>query len=181
MEYWDLYDANERPLGRTHRRGEPLPDGAYHLGADVWTVNSRGEILLTLRAPEKRDLPNEWENTCGSVLAGETALAGAVRELREETGIVARPEELALLCAYVDGDTISHSYLLRRDVDAAEIVFQPGETVAARWVTLAELEAMVARPVGARPAGQRLPHVREKLRALPREGMDEAKSDQTES
>ena len=115
------------------------------------------------------------------MLAGETALAGAVRELREETGIVARPEELALLCAYVDGDTISHSYLLRRDVDAAEIVFQPGETVAARWVTLAELEAMVARPVGARPAGQRLPHVREKLRALLREGMDEAKSDQTES
>ena len=166
MEYWDLYDAEKRPLGRTHRRGEPLPEGAFHLGADIWTVNPRGEILLTLRAPEKDDLPNEWENTCGSVLAGETPLEGALRELREETGIVARPDELELLSAHCDGNTFGHSYLLRRDVAIGDLIFQPGETVAARWVTPAELDALVAAPTGARPVASRLPFVREKLYAL---------------
>lgn len=173
MEYWDLYDANKRPLGRTHRRGEPVPEGAYHLGADVWTVNSRGQLLLTLRAPEKRDLPGEWENTCGSVLAGETPLEGALRELFEETGIRARPEELELLCEHVDGNTIGHSYLLRRDVALSELVFQPGETVAARWVTPEELDALVAQPTGARPAASRLPFVRERLYARVRAVKDQ--------
>ena len=170
MEYWDLYDAGKRPLGRTHRRGEPLPAGAYHLGADVWTVNSRGEILLTLRAPEKTDLPGEWENTCGSVLAGETPLEGALRELREETGIKARPEELILLCEHQDGDTFGHSYLLRRDIAVEDLIFQPGETVAAMWVALERLEDMVSQPTGARPVGSRLPYVRERLRALLKTG-----------
>ena len=166
MEYWDLYDFDKQPLGRTHRRGEPLPEGTCHLGADIWIVNSRGEILLTLRAPEKHDLPNEWENTCGSVLAGETALEGALRELREETGIVAAPEELMLLNERRVGNCFHHSYLLRRDVPVEALTLQPGETVAARWVTLPELEALVAQPTGARPAGKGLPWVLEKLRAL---------------
>ena len=146
-----------------------MPEGTFHLGVDIWTVNSRGEILLTLRSPEKDDLPDEWENTCGSVLAGETALEGALRELREETGIVARPEELGLLCEHCDGNTFGHSYLLRRDVRIKELTFQPGETVAAKWVTPAELDAMVALPTGARPVGSRLPFVRERLYAMLRQ------------
>ena len=27
MELWDLYDENRIPLGRTHPRGEPVPEG----------------------------------------------------------------------------------------------------------------------------------------------------------
>ncbi len=163
MELWDLYDEALRPMGRTHRRGEPMAPGTYHLGADVWVINSRGEILLTLRAPEKEDLPNEWENTCGSVLAGETALEGALRELREETGIVAGPEELQEIHYRRGTATHSFSYLLRRDVELSALVFQPGETVDALWVTPEELDELVARPFGARPAGERWPFVRETL------------------
>ncbi len=165
-EYWDLYDEALHPLGRAHRRGEPMEAGTYHLGVDVWVVNSRGEILLTLRAPEKRELPDEWENTCGSVLDGETALEGAMRELREETGIAAGPDELEEIHCHRGGNTFSYTYLLRRDVPLSALAFQPGETVDAMWVTPEKLDAMVARPVGARPAGERWPWVREKLLAL---------------
>ena len=31
MELWDLYDENRIPLGRTHPRGGPVPEGTYHL------------------------------------------------------------------------------------------------------------------------------------------------------
>ena len=163
MEYWDLYDIDKKPLGHTHRRGEPVPEGMYHLGADIWTVNSRGEILLTLRAPEKHTWPNEWENTCGSVVAGESALEGAMRELREETGIVAGPEDLHAFFYRLAGDTHLFTYLLRRDVALSDLTFQPGETVDAMYVTPAKLDEMVARPFGARPAGERWPFVRERL------------------
>ena len=30
-ELWDVYDANHRLTGRTHRRGDPLAPGEYHL------------------------------------------------------------------------------------------------------------------------------------------------------
>ncbi len=163
MEYWDLYDENLRPLGRTHRRGEPMEPGTYHIGVDVWVINGKGEILLTLRAPEKEDLPNEWENTCGSALAGETALEGAMRELREETGIAAGPGELVEFARRVTGHTHLFTYLLRRDVPLETLAFQPGETVDAMYVTPETLDEMVAKPFGARPAGERWPFVRERL------------------
>ena len=163
MEYWDVYDKDLTPLHRTHRRGDPMADGLYHLGVDVWIVNSKNEILLTLRAPDKDTLPNEWENTCGSVLAGESALQGAMRELREETGIVASPEDLRAFSYRQTGHTHLFTYLLRRDVPLSSLVFQPGETADAMYVTPAQLDDMVARPFGARPAGERWPFVRERL------------------
>ena len=163
MEYWDLYDENLAPLHRTHRRGDPMEPGTYHLGVDVWIINPRNEILLTLRAPEKDALPDEWENTCGSVVAGESALEGAMRELREETGIVAGPEDLHAFFYRLAGDTHLFTYLLRRDVALSDLTFQPGETVDAMYVTPAKLDEMVARPFGARPAGERWPFVRERL------------------
>ncbi len=163
MEYWDVYDEHLTPLGRVHRRGDPMEEGAYHLGVDVWVVNAKNEILLTLRAPDKDTLPDEWENTCGSVLAGESAIEGAMRELREETGILAGPEDLHAFFYRKTGHVLLFTYLLRRDVPLSSLVFQPGETVDAMYVTPATLDDMVAQPFGARPAGERWPFVRERL------------------
>ena len=71
--------------------------GEYHIVVEVWTVNNDGEILLTLRHPDKKEYPNFLENTGGSTVAGETSREGAVRELFEETGIVAAENELFYL------------------------------------------------------------------------------------
>ena len=163
MEYWDVYDEHLTPLGRVHRRGDPMEEGAYHLGVDVWVVNAKNEILLTLRAPDKDTLPDEWENTCGSVLAGESAIEGAMRELREETGILAGSEDLHAFFYRKTGHVHLFTYLLRRDVPLSSLTFQPGETVDAMYVTPATLDDMVAQPFGARPAGERWPFVRERL------------------
>lgn len=38
-EYWDLYDTNRQPLGRTHLRGLPLDKDTYHVVVSVWTVS----------------------------------------------------------------------------------------------------------------------------------------------
>lgn len=159
-ELWDLYDQNRQPLHKTHPRGHRLPKGTYHLAVGIWTFNYQNEILITLRAPEKHDWPNLWENTAGSVLAGETSLEGALRELREETGIIAAPEELHLIGSECGRSAFGDCYLLRRDLHREDIILQPGETCDARFVTLTTLDQMIADGLVATPVVTRLQKIR---------------------
>ena len=141
MELWDLYDKDRKPLGRTHLRGTPLAPGEYHLAVIVVIVNKKGQVLLTRRAAEKDLCPGWWENTGGSVLAGETSLEAIRRELREETGLLARREELTLLLQEnCRAGTHFDIYALTWEGEPADIRFQPGETDAARWVSLRQWE-----------------------------------------
>ena len=142
MELWDLLDADGNPLGRTIVRGEKLPEGTYHRVVDIFTVNSRGELLVTLRSPDKEVYPNMWEVTGGSAVAGEEAAAAAVRELREETGIDVPVEWLEFMVEIRRTGSISDLYLLHYDAEISELTMQEGETVAAKWVTLDDFEKM---------------------------------------
>ena len=63
MEQWDLYDAQRNALHKTSLRGEICRSGEYHVIASIWTVDSNGRILLTLRDPAKESYPSTWENT----------------------------------------------------------------------------------------------------------------------
>ncbi|MBQ4065019.1 MAG: NUDIX domain-containing protein [Clostridia bacterium] len=162
-EIWDLYDADRRPLKELHIRGDRLRRGTYHIAVGIWTVNDKNEILLTLRSHEKREWPDLWENTAGSVLAGETSLQAAVRELREETGIHATEEEFYLLGTERSRNTIGDCYIIRKNVPLRDIVFQKGETCAARWVTLEGLDDMIARGIVAPPVAGRFARIRSKF------------------
>ncbi|MDD3058540.1 MAG: NUDIX domain-containing protein, partial [Sphaerochaeta sp.] len=141
-EYWDLYDTNRQPLGRTHLRGLPLDKDTYHVVVSVWTVNQDNKLLVTLRSAEKDLYPNLWENTSGSVVSGETSREAALRELREETGIEAREDELQFLGTARKLASFVDIYLVRKYFDSETITLQEGETTAYRWVTLAQLEQM---------------------------------------
>ena len=84
-----------------------------------------------------------WEATAGgSALAGETPLACAIRELREETGIVS--VDLTQVGTVVSEETraIYVEYLCVTDWDKNAVTLQEGETVAFRWVGREELLAM---------------------------------------
>ena len=88
MEYWDIYDKNKKPTGRTMLRNDfNLKDDEYHLS--VLGVISRpdGKILITKRKMNKRWAPGWWEVSGGGVMAGETSGEAVIRELKEETGI----------------------------------------------------------------------------------------------
>ncbi len=155
-ELWDLYDKNRRPLGIVAPRGKPLPAGAFFLAVAVWVVNSAGQLLVTLRAPEKENWAGYWENTGGAVQAGENSLQAAVRELREETGIAVAPARLRLLGSTQWRQGFMDIYLCHADLAIADIRLQPGETADARWVTLTELDAMAADGRLAGPVALRL-------------------------
>jgi 8-oxo-dGTP diphosphatase len=166
LELWDLLDGDRKPLCRTHRRGRELNPGEYHVVVEIWTVNRRGELLVTLRDPQKETWPGKWENTGGSAVAGETSLQAAVRELREETGIAASENELTPLGVSRAEGAFHDLYALCRDVHLRSLTLQPGETVDARWVTPVQLEAMIVEGSLAPPVGERYGEVKDSLLAF---------------
>ena len=92
MEQWDLYNERREPVGRTHIRGDEIPQGCYHLVVHVWIRNGNGKYLISQRSADRPTLPLKWECVGGSVLKGETSLAGALRETIEEVGVPLSPE-----------------------------------------------------------------------------------------
>ena len=142
MELWDAYNSNyEKIEGMTLVRDEEIPQGVYHLVCEILVRHVDGTYLLMKRDPTKPLYPNMWEATAGgSALQGETAEQGAMRELREETGIVADKLEflektLAQTCWYV-------KFLCVTDCDKNSIKLQKGETCDYKWVTVEEALAM---------------------------------------
>ena len=97
MELWDLYTENRRLTGKTHIRGEEIPDGYYHLVVHVWITNSKGEYLISQRSATRPAFPLMWECVGGSVVAGESSLEGALREVKEEVGLDLLPGSGKLL------------------------------------------------------------------------------------
>lgn len=143
MEIWDAYDSDfNRIEGVSLVRGEPIPEGCFHLVCDVIVRHADGSYLLMQRDPEK-DLGGMWEATAGgSALRGEGPLACAIRELREETGILSRDMTELGQVRHNGQRTFYVEYLCVTDVDKNSIVLQEGETVAYRWVTRDELMRM---------------------------------------
>ena len=123
-------------------RGEPVPEGMFHLVCDIIVRHRDGTYLLMQRDPHKH-YGGLWEATAGgSALAGETPLECAVRELREETGI--RSAGLTEAGTEINPETraIYVEYLCVTDWDKEAVTLQEGETVAFRWVGRDELLAM---------------------------------------
>ena len=123
-EYNDVYDKDRNLTGRVHLRGTRWKRGEYGLVVCVWVHDGRGNILLTRRAPEKTGA-GTWENSGGAVKAGENSLQGVVRELFEETGISAKPQDFELLGSQLDGKTHFDHYCLKADVPIEDIVLLP--------------------------------------------------------
>ena len=148
IEYWDLYDRERNPLGITHQRGLPLRPGQYHPVVGIFTVNSRGELLLTKRHPNKSS-GGCFEATGGCICAGETPLPSAKRELFEETGIKTdRLQPLSVDVIELPGDpVICWSYLLLKDIDVKDLALQDEEVTEALWASPKLVDGLI--PCGA--------------------------------
>ena len=142
MEYWDLYDSERKPLGRTHLRGDKFEDGEYYVCCEVWVINSEGKFLTTKRHPNLK-AGNQWEFIGGGTHAGEGTVTSAVRELLEETGISATEEDLKFMTTYANKNYFQDIYVLKRDVPIEDIVLQPEETVDVKWSSADEIQQMI--------------------------------------
>ena len=134
-ERWDAYLPDGRKAGRTLTRGEVIPAGLYHLFTDVLVKHVDGDYLVTQRDSRMESYPGKFEaGSGGAVLAGETPYEGALRELKEETGIQATG--LTFLFAFSNlQDAICYCYVCITNCDKRSITLQEGETIAYRWLS----------------------------------------------
>lgn len=142
-EIWDAYDKEFHKIHNvTLVRGEPVPEGMYHLVADIVVKHVDGTYLIMQR-DHRKHLGGLWELTAGgSALQGETVLECARRELREETGIEAEEIQEIKRIVHEEYRTLFVEYFCVKDWDKNAITLQEGETIDFRWVNKTELLSM---------------------------------------
>lgn len=151
-ELIDVLDENGNKTGIIKTRKEVHRTGEWHKVAFIFVVNSKGEIILQKRSAEKATNPNKWTaSASGHLTAGDSDIEGALRELEEEIGVKAKPDELkylftAKLKGKIDDKNISHIqdiYVLYKDVNIDELVLQEEEVSEAKYVYYKDFEKMI--------------------------------------
>lgn len=146
-EIWDLYDKNGNVTGETHLRGFPIPDGRYHLAVHAWITDGKGKYLISKRSANKKSYPLKWECVGGSVLAGESSLQGALREIKEEVGLDLSNAKHEIVFEkrrdVIDGKRFcdwAHVYLFyySGEVDLKNAL--TGEVCETKWATVNEIK-----------------------------------------
>ena len=147
-ELWDVVDEFGNKTGRLHERGTPMKEGDYHLSVSVWMINNKGEFLISKRTPTQI-VPNMWETTGGSAIAGESSLEAALRETREELGIILDPENGQIFTKYTyphssgDGAAYFEVWIFVQEVDISSVVLQPTETCDVIWASKDKIKQLI--------------------------------------
>ena len=145
------YDKNFNKIENTTLvRGEPIPDGIYHLVSEVIVKHTDGSYLLMQRDFRKHH-GGEWEVTAGgSALQGENGLEAAIRELKEETGFNAGEMQEIARVVHDGHRSLYIIYLCVSDFDKNSVVLQEGETIDYNWVDKETFENIDENELAAR-------------------------------
>lgn len=144
MEIWDLYDIDRKLTGETMVRGDPVPQGRYHLVVHICIINSLGQMLIQRRQPFKRGWSGMWDLTVGgSAVSGDTSCQAAHRELLEELGLDLDFTGITPAVSVSFSDGFDDYYILEAEPDPASLKLQYEEVAEVKWASLGEILAMV--------------------------------------
>ena len=154
MELFDIVDENGIPTGETVERSAAHKQGICHRTAHIWIVREQGgrtQVLLQKRAANKDSFPGRFDtSSAGHIQAGDEPLESAMRELHEELGIVAVPEQLEFAGTFrvlyekefhgklFKDNEVAFVYLYRQPVDIDQLVLQTEEIEAVEWFDMEE-------------------------------------------
>ena len=150
MEYIDIFDENNNPIGEIKEKTKAHEEGNFHRTAHIWIMNNKKELLLQKRSPTKKSHPNCWDiSGAGHIRAGETVLQGAIRELKEELGVSSKEDELNFISIVKSTKDpknceFGYVYLLECNNQIEEYNFEDNEVSEVKYVYFEDLEKMVA-------------------------------------
>ena len=97
-EFLDIVDENSQPTGERIDREIAHAEGIWHRTAHVWIARKKKgkiEILLQKRAEHKSSFPGCYDiSSAGHIPAGDEYKVSAIRELKEELGILVDENDL---------------------------------------------------------------------------------------
>ena len=154
-EIFDVCDEYGNPTGETVSREKAHAEGICHRTAHVWICDPSREyvrVLLQKRAEGKDSFPGCYDTSAaGHIRAGDEPLYSAQRELKEELGITAAPEELQLLgtfrIQYEDiffskcfrDNEVAFVYLYDKPIQMEALRLQKEEVESVKWFGLDSL------------------------------------------
>ena len=160
-EFLDIVNENGIPTGQIVARDIAHLKGVWHRTSHVWLVRKKKEtlqILLQKRSREKESFPGLYAtSSAGHIPAGEEPLPSALRELSEELGIVAEPEELIHVGTFrIQYEKEFHGRLFRdnevtqvfvyaKPVEIERLTLQASEVDEVRWFDLEEIWVEIHR------------------------------------
>ena len=149
MEYLDICDESGQPTGKIIARDIAHRDGILHRTAHVWVIRKEGgktQILLQKRSMEKESFPGKYDtSSAGHIPAGSEPLPSALRELQEELGIEASPDQLTYAGQFriqyekifyekpFRDNEVTCVYVYREPVDIRTLKLQESEVDEVRW------------------------------------------------
>ncbi len=151
MENLDILNEDGTISGVIKERSQVHRDGDLHRTSHVWIArknNKSGmDILLQKRSQNKDSYPGCYDiSSAGHIVAGCGFLDSAIRELKEELGLMVEKEELILKGTrrfsfeeifhdklFCDNQ-LSNVYLLWRDFDEKELTLQIEEIESVIWM-----------------------------------------------
>lgn len=145
IEFWDVLDENGEKTGKTvlRSRKNTMGENEFMLAVHVFIHNSDNQWLIQKRSELKRGMPNIWEITGGAVVTGEDSLTAALREVKEEIGIDLDPDKMKVAERVRGKRYLIDLWVAEADFDLADCVMQPGEVDDLKWVSGAEILALV--------------------------------------
>lgn len=147
MELVDVYNERCEKFGYTKER-KSLKDDEYRLSSFIWIINDNDKVLLQQRPSNTKKMPNMWGATAGGVVAGETSVDGAVRELKEELGIDIIKDELVFIGSYKRINDFVNVFLCRKNIEISDMVLNFEEVQDVRWFSIKEFEQMINDGIG---------------------------------
>lgn len=152
IELLDIVDDEGFPIGQWVERKEAHAKGIQHRTTHVWLARKnpetgKTEILLQLRSQNKDSYPGCYDiSSAGHVPMGVDYVPSALRELQEELGVEASPEDL-IYCGqrkihyedtfhgkYFIDNQISNVYVMWCDREAEQFQLQESEVESVRWI-----------------------------------------------
>ena len=153
MEYVDIFDENNNPIGEKKEKQQAHEDGNFHRTVHVWIINDKNELLLQKRSATKKTHPNCWDiSGAGHIKAGETISDGAIRELKEELGVEIEEKDLQYITTIKSTKNpknmeFQYVYLLRCNKKIEEYIFEDREVSEVKYIFYKDLEKMVEEKV----------------------------------
>lgn len=154
MEILDVVDQQGIPTGEQVDREVAHELGIRHRTSHVWIVRKKNgslQVLLQKRSDQKDSYPGCYDiSSAGHIPAGVDFIPSALRELKEELGCEAKPEEL-IYCGQrcftfqqtfhekpFHDNQVSNVYVLWLDREPEEFTLQKEEVSAVVWFDFQE-------------------------------------------
>lgn len=153
-ELIDIVDENNNLTGKKRLKSEAHSFGLWHRSVHVWLYNNKREVLLQLRAKEKKLFPDIWDvAVAGHISAGEDPVTTVLREAEEEIGLIIDLKQLLFfktiiiknLYNNIINNEFIYIYFLPFNGDISDLKLQKEEVQSVKFFSLDKLPEEISK------------------------------------